>query len=142
MTRKEYRKMRKLVLSGPTGASLAMQEAIKKMGKKNQPIRKNPVRAKPVSAQTLIERHVQAIKQLLKKHPKAVTALKNPTLAIFGANPPKGDVMSKRVTEVRYVHIADGQAYRHPFKPGVKMLALPNGAVYLCHPSRRLWNEF
>lgn len=78
----------------------------------------------------------RVVRHLTKKY------VKNPVLAVFGANPPKGDVMSKRVMEVRYIHTADGRAYKHPFKSGVRMLALPNGAIYLYHPDHRLWNEF
>lgn len=37
--------------------------------------------------------------------------------------------LSKRVLELRYVHIADGQRYKHKFKPNVCMEALHDGSI-------------
>jgi hypothetical protein len=60
-------------------------------------------------------------------------------------NPParRGRVMSHRVVEVRYVHAGDGKAYRHTFKPGVCLEALPDGTLRLYSSRRKpLWDNF
>jgi len=37
--------------------------------------------------------------------------------------------LSRRVYEIRYKHVADGQNYRHKFKPNVCMEALHDGSI-------------
>lgn len=53
----------------------------------------------------------------------------------------RGELMSKNVHQLKYTHAADGQDYVHDFERGVHMLALPNGAVLLYHPSKPVWED-
>ncbi len=66
----------------------------------------------------------------------------NPPLVTFG-NPPRGEIMSKRVFEVAYKHTADGKAYKHEFAAGVCMEALPDGSIRIYSMrGKRLWGDF
>jgi hypothetical protein len=69
-------------------------------------------------------------------------AAHNPPLVTF-ANPPRGELMSKRVYELAYKHVDDSKAYKHKFAAGVCLEALPDGSirVYSKH-GKRLWGDF
>lgn len=58
----------------------------------------------------------------------------NPTLAIVGANPPRGRYLG-HVKEVRYIRHGGqyhGQRFKHAFKPGAKLYAMPDGSIRIC----------
>jgi hypothetical protein len=88
----------------------------------------------------------------------------NPTLAVFGANPPhKVGELSRDVQAILYRHAADGRDYVHPFGQGVKVgnkrdgstvvragrtarsgvraIVLSDGSVLLRHPSKPIWRD-
>lgn len=46
-----------------------------------------------------------------------------------------------RVLEVRYIHDDDGEPYKHEFRPGVKMEALPDGSLRIYKPGSRVWSD-
>jgi hypothetical protein len=50
--------------------------------------------------------------------------------------------MSDSVTEVRYIHRGDGEAYKHTFKKGVRMVAEEDGSISMYHPTKRIHEEF
>ena len=59
--------------------------------------------------------------------------------------PKGGKLMSRRVLAVEYHHAESEQRlpYRHDFTTaGVEMWALPDGAILIRHPERRLWGEY
>jgi len=56
-------------------------------------------------------------------------------------NPPDS-LMSDSVTEVRYIHRGDGEAYKHSFKRGVRMVAEDDGSISMYHPTKRIHEEF
>jgi hypothetical protein len=69
-----------------------------------------------------------------------------PAVTIF-ANPERdlrrGVLVSKQVVEIRYVHVANGKAYKHPFNRGVCAELLPDGSVRLYHANGKpLMQEF
>jgi hypothetical protein len=66
---------------------------------------------------------------------------KNPPLMVIG-NPPTGDLMSDSVHEIRYTHRGDGEAYKHTFKKGVRMVAEEDGSISMYHPTKRIHEEF
>ena len=55
---------------------------------------------------------------------------------------PSDDIMSDSVHEVRYTHRKDGEAYKHAFKPGVRMVANEDGTITMYHPTKRIHEEF
>ncbi len=88
----------------------------------------------------------------------------NPSLAVFGANPPrKAGVLSNEVQAVLYRHAGDGRDYVHPFGKGVRVVnkhdgssviraaasarsgvratLLSDGSVLLRHPTKPLWGD-
>ncbi len=77
------------------------------------------------------------------RRPSARSRLRhNPPLVTFG-NPPRGEIMSKRVFEVAYKHATDGKAYKHEFAAGVCMEALPDGSIRIYSMrGKRLWGDF
>lgn len=77
-----------------------------------------------------------------RSRPEVVVARENPWLMV--ANPPEDEdgTWSHEVLSLDYIHDDDGEAYRHAFRPGVRMQALPSGDVRLYHPHKRIWREF
>lgn len=67
----------------------------------------------------------------------------NPPLAVF-ANPSKGgELLSDRAFALEYRHAADGKAYRHDFKTGVRIECMPDGSVRLYRMDRKpIFGEF
>lgn len=55
---------------------------------------------------------------------------------------PRVEEMSREVTEIRYIHLEDGHAYKHSFKKGVRMAIQEEGSVLLYHPTKRIWDDF
>lgn len=51
-------------------------------------------------------------------------------------------VISRNVTEIRYVHAEDGKAYSHKFAGGVRMATTEHGGILLIHPNKKLWRDF
>lgn len=75
---------------------------------------------------------------------------RNPQLVVY--NPPDMRVrrvapgrvvgqIASNVHEVRYQHAEDGELYKHPFNPGVKMFALDSGEILLTS-EKPLWEDF
>lgn len=71
----------------------------------------------------------------------------NPGLVVL-SNPPAGaQLMSRRVLQLEYRHVADPDGpdvvRYHPFGKGVEMWALPDGSVLLKHrdPKKRVWAD-
>lgn len=75
---------------------------------------------------------------------------RNPQLVVY--NPPDLRVrrvapgrvvgqIASNVHEIRYQHAEDGEFYRHPFDPGVKMFAI-NGGDILITSDVPLWEDF
>jgi hypothetical protein len=57
--------------------------------------------------------------------------------------PRRADIIAKRVLEIRYIHIEDGQPYRHEFAPGVLCEVLPDGSARLYRPDGKpVWKNF
>lgn len=68
------------------------------------------------------------------------SARPNP-LEVWRVNPP--GTMSRRVYDVRYRHLEDGEDYVHDFGPDVELEALDDGTVLLSHSEGLpLWADF
>lgn len=81
-------------------------------------------------------------KKSARKPAKRTAARHNPPLVVLG-NPRGARLLSHEIFEVRYRHAADGRPYKHTFRPGAKILLLPNGDVLLrAANGRRLWNTY
>jgi hypothetical protein len=65
-----------------------------------------------------------------------------PPVWIF-ANPGRGkrtkgsEILSRGSLAIEYVHAANGKSYRHDFKSGVTIEALPDGSVRMFRPDGR-----
>jgi hypothetical protein len=72
--------------------------------------------------------------------------LENPALTIF-ANPggkrARGQIVSRAVKEIWYVHAEDGKLYRHDFARGVTAEMLPDGSARIFRrDGKPLWKNF
>lgn len=67
---------------------------------------------------------------IFRNPPRAVRAKKKAVRRVLRRNPP-GELITERVLEIRYKHVADGKWYRHSFRPGICAMLMPDGTVVL-----------